>query len=647
MPEKTKMPDLESNKEPSSGAGPYKGLHTSINSTFTDPDSIRVDCCALSCCGILQSDYNRFVLHRKLPSTWKNRFVQHILIPIVFFFSAGYAAVFIPNQEANQIVCTTLLFISICWVIAGCMQSTHKRALARRDLLRTVRHGRGLYTDSVDQSDIETDQSARELLCAHRLCGCYPSDDTFLQEDGVYAVQNDMCARMSRLFSALCCGKLFKCHWQILGICALAQEGRELDRMVPAHERMFDYLTFQPYVEYFNSIRALRKGKNGNLWSHYKALSKLSRVLLKTFLCAIISAVFIALTFEPSWYQWEFHWQNLLVFLGTFLQAFIILYFVHWYYNRFDISLDAVIKYFACGFAITTISAIVFELIVSMFAKVLLGGFMVLLPVEAGNDDGYGFAFSIFEFSPHNLHAAASGDEYKKAFLREYPVIAVIFLFFNAYFIAALVEEMCKYFGFKMVEHPDFLSETNLQKAAAYGVPENKRRMHSDRDEWGGGLDCIGDLDCVQSDSNLSDDSDDINQSQRSSKKDLLASSNSEAHGMPSFVAVELTDAPPRDIQSIGAAITIAMVAVSLGFACCENLIYIFIYNGKKLSMEISVLLTRSLFPVHPLCAGKICFLYLNLYFVVNINKKLISLASHSCCLLPQQFKVLGSAGSS
>jgi len=46
------------------------------------------------------------------------------------------------------------------------------------------------------------------------------------------------------------------------------------------------------------------------------------------------------------------------------------------------------------------------------------------------------------------------------------------------------------------------------------------------------------------------------------------------------------------------------MVSVALGFACCENLMYIFVYSPPSIGVEISTLLARSLFPVHPLCAA-------------------------------------------
>merc|ERR1712161_130689 len=53
-----------------------------------------------------------------------------------------------------------------------------------------------------------------------------------------------------------------------------------------------------------------------------------------------------------------------------------------------------------------------------------------------------------------------------------------------------------------------------------------------------------------------------------------------------------------------GSAITVAMVSVALGFACCENLMYVFVYSTTSLGVEISTLVARSFFPVHPLCAA-------------------------------------------
>lgn len=59
-----------------------------------------------------------------------------------------------------------------------------------------------------------------------------------------------------------------------------------------------------------------------------------------------------------------------------------------------------------------------------------------------------------------------------------------------------------------------------------------------------------------------------------------------------------------KSIQSLGGAMTLAMLCVGMGFTCCENLVYIFIYSGSSLNMEVSVLVARSLFPVHLVAAA-------------------------------------------
>jgi hypothetical protein len=47
----------------------------------------------------------------------------------------------------------------------------------------------------------------------------------------------------------------------------------------------------------------------------------------------------------------------------------------------------------------------------------------------------------------------------------------------------------------------------------------------------------------------------------------------------------EETSAPAKSARSTGAGITVAMVSVALGFACCENLMYIFVYSPPSLGV--------------------------------------------------------------
>ena len=87
---------------------------------------------------------------------------------------------------------------------------------------------------------------------------CYAHDDDFVDETGAIHRQchvqdddempeEDLCTRLWSCLSGMfwCCG----CWCQCFGMCALAQEEREVNRLTNSEERKIDYLTFQPYSE--------------------------------------------------------------------------------------------------------------------------------------------------------------------------------------------------------------------------------------------------------------------------------------------------------------------------------------------------------------------------------------------------------------
>jgi len=616
---------------------PYKGLSTSITHMFADPATARIDCCAIACGGVLQSDYNRYILLGKRPPTFKHRLLQHVLVPLSFFTSAGYCAVTIQNHNINQLFCTFFVFLCLGWIIGGCFRSGYKRCMFRRALLKKVieqQHGI-IVSESEDEDDdhLMLPQTNFEMMCAHRACGCYKNDDTKenneVEGEGEGKSRN-LCGCLFKAFSDSCCGKIFKCHWQICGICALAQEGRQLDSMVPVDKRRMDYVSFQFFTDYYNQIRKLRDEKDDNMLNHYKALSKLSRMILKTLGFTIFGVFLLSVGRLAN----SFRFGNMLVFIATFLQAFLILYLVHWRLHRFDLSLDAVIKYFASGFILSITSALFFESMISLALQLVL--VIIMPPQVANNDGGYGTVseyrpyFTFVEQSPWNMYADSDGD--KIAFHRQHPFISTIFLFLNAYFVAALVEELSKYFGFIMVEHPDFLCDAELKAAAEFSATDGEdddSGAESDEDSVaehgiddspcvsltfeGAGLNCVGgggQFNCASGGGynytggeGFNCQGGELNRglangNPQISKRFLGENDATKQH------RVELHPAPPRSSRSIGAGITVAMVSVALGFACCENLIYIFLYHGDSLGSEISVLLFRSLFPVHPLCAA-------------------------------------------
>lgn len=184
---------------------------------------------------------------------------------------------------------------------------------------------------------------------------CYAHDYDFIDETGATSRQSnvedddddmpekDFCTRLWGFLSAIfwCCG----CWCQCFGMCALAQEEREVNRLTENDEQKFDYITFQPYSEYYPPIKDLRYNQIKSPWKHFRATSELSRKLLKNAAAALVVLLIVALSNIDS----TFTWENLVVLLLTLGQAFLIEYLVHWRYNLFDLSFDSVVKYFGKG----------------------------------------------------------------------------------------------------------------------------------------------------------------------------------------------------------------------------------------------------------------------------------------------------------
>jgi RsiW-degrading membrane proteinase PrsW (M82 family) len=263
-----------------------------------------------------------------------------------------------------------------------------------------------------------------------------------------------------------------------------------------------DYITFEPFDHYAGKLRELRIHHEPSFWKHVAAMSLLSHKLLHVLGCSLVVLAILALLRVDN----NFTLAHLLVVLATLFQAFFILHFVHWRWNRFDLSLDAVIKFFSSGFVLCTGIAVLMELILSVLFGILRNVIVVVI--------------AIAEQDTAELPTASADSirEFTKEFQHDHLWLFGIFTFLNAFVVAALIEEVSKYFGFFMVEHPD--------------LEEGQTR------------------------------------------------------------------------QSRGAGITVAMVSTALGFACCENLLYVFVYTPPSIANEVATLVARSIFPVHPLAAA-------------------------------------------
>lgn len=144
---------------------------------------------------------------------------------------------------------------------------------------------------------------------------------------------------------------------------------------------------------------------------------------------------------------------------------------MYWLWHRLDISLDAVVKYFAAGFFICTGMSVLYEMMVSVIASIAIYLFSILEAI------GMILAGSI------DLEDLLSKDDDEiddrdSSLPIAYSLsIALTTALLNAFFVAALVEELVKYLCFWMVEHPDLepdgvLLSTEISKGDGQAADE-------------------------------------------------------------------------------------------------------------------------------------------------------------------------------
>jgi hypothetical protein len=92
------------------------------------------------------------------------------------------------------------------------------------------------------------------------------------------------------------------------------------------------------------------------------------------------------------------------VVMATLFQAFFILHFVHWHWNRFDLSLDAVIKYFSCGFVLCTGIGVFLELIMSVLLDIIRNIIVLIIVLACDKTDLPNSADSAREFAKEFQH---------------------------------------------------------------------------------------------------------------------------------------------------------------------------------------------------------------------------------------------------
>ena len=329
-------------------------------------------------------------------------------------------------------------------VFLGIRGRIEKRKTRREIMMKLYRERESARGEQVDPNQMAhyVHQHRLDVYRAHRSCSCCYAQDLPVDDNRGFGdeVEGDFCTRLwdclSKTFWGGCCG----CWCQCCSACAIAQEEREIERLTGNVEPKMDYITFEPFTDYYPAIQYLNENQIRSFVQHAKAISKLSVKLLQN----LGGVLAILILFALSDIDKNFTFSNMVVLLLTLCQALFLEYLIFWRWNRFDLSFDSVIKFFACGFLLTTPMAMIFELIVSTVTELLSLVAMIFIVVEDSE------LVNKLQTDPkHAMKDLAVG----------YPALFIFFQFLNAFVIAALCEEMVKYFGYWMVVTPDLLPQ--------------------------------------------------------------------------------------------------------------------------------------------------------------------------------------------
>jgi len=510
------------------------------------------------------------------------------------------------------------LGLGIAFLIVLGILGRRRRMRTRYEILRARAQDDHLFYSSSTGSntgmdkEVDNDREDKyEGACSHTLCGCYPVDENLPdddddddeedagKDDDTFAhIANDTNPNkrtrknrkgtdcMTRFFScvsACCCGWICKIWIQCFSICALAQEGREIRLLLPPRLQRVDILTHQPWYEYYRDIYNLRlrwKAQNRDkkrnvrgfeIGPHFRALSQLSRYIITLFVICTVAMV-LALKLNP---RAAYDWADVFVLVATFLQSFIVLFIVHWIFHKSDLSFDAVVKFYATGFIIATPTAFIAE---GILINIML------------------FVAYIF----YAIGAVIWEEDFLDWFSQNYVPFWIVGELLNAFLVAALTEELCKYYAFRFVEHPDLIFLTGLDRA----------RQDSEH-LVGGEKNYAFNSHNVSSDLHTGSEFD-LDRSVAagySQKKNMHRGNRSQARAAMS-VGLNQDDngndeEEVRTIRQRAAAVTTAMIGTAVGLACAENFLYVFLFGGANSGgEEMAILIFRSIFPVHALAAA-------------------------------------------
>jgi RsiW-degrading membrane proteinase PrsW (M82 family) len=538
----------------------FRGFSTSFSHSFVhSTDDEKSDICSLVCCGVLQSERNQYLLTGRRPNdaALPIRFTFFMVLPVTLF-AMGLTLLWQNNSYTARnsshdykLGIIFVCFISLYATILIIRKSWHQFS-NRRDLLkikenitipRNELNEQGKITSNEDTKDSPMGQSDTDIYCAHAPCGYYQGDILF--EEAEAPLPEDMCSCMWQLYMALCCASGLDYFLQFCGICAIAQESRELNRMYSPHHRAIDYITMEPILDYYRPILELRILQNLDVKSHILTLSKLSYYLVQFIAIGYVAIALFCLFFDRGWLK-----SLGVVTLTTAVSIFFLLQ-IHFRYTKIILSIDAIIKSFACGLFITSSMCLPFLLFVSFFFDVIITVILKYWDSDfyiSYNSYGYGDGTVDNGSSLHlTPWKTANGSMMSKS----HPLQYLVILLFQC-FVVSFIEELVKYLAFQItLDHPDFLTKMDLEKL-----------MQATKEE--------------------------------------LSTIDNEGTTVESDIPIE---AHVRPLSSRAMAVLIAAISLSIGFASAEVFIYTCVHHTTSISW-LDVLSRMLIWSIHPICAA-------------------------------------------
>jgi hypothetical protein len=554
----------------------YRRFTSSISALFEDE---QVVCGAVSCFGLLQSTRNQHMLrahNKRYPGpdwTLPIAFMCTIFLVVAsyFFFPPGEGVPEESNNNGNgengyyrgyydgdgydyyyyQLVpespgAIVRSILVTCFLFFLAIYSPVRRSKVRqRILLERLRNDRKYFPNESQMARGHWVEDTRQAACAHTLCGCYPVDPPYTLEDGDEdeMLNDDLCQRSLRAAHACCFEKTCRPFgWmQLFGCCAVAQEAREMKHLLPTWQQHIDYITHQPFTDYSDGREET-------------TLSKLSIWLGATFFCTLVVIVEILLIDTESGFTLE----HAMALMATFGESFLLLTIVHCVYRKSYLSLDGITKFFSAGFLLGVPTAYVMEVAMSYLFYLIANSTLGLLHLLSLEDASDFLTDQIFVFK----------------FIEQ---------LLNAFIVAATIEEFCKYYFFRMIDHPDLLFMNTANEG--YYLTEEEE-ADSDGQQLGGGGEGGGGLGVRTGNYPTIPNGQEISDS----------------------LIVTMATGGIKTYRQMASSIAIAMLSVAVGLACAENILYVFFrsedMDAKGDHNQFITLGIRSLFPVHPLCAA-------------------------------------------